>query len=235
MVEPQPVTDLVRDRRDQVEGSTVDRNRKGLQEPILEEEVVGVDVDAGRADRAGWRARDKTVGVAQFLLSKWIRRRGSSPTREGSNESGVTELHKDSASRTASCTFSSSRLRRTDVMTSTPETANAMRSKLLDGRWRGIVVFPTVRLYSIQRPAKGRAIGGLDHSDTAKQRHGESRAAQHGWQPAAAPLGASSVVSGAHPRRSVSRTCFAVRRLNAARVSVGLAVALVGNVLLPTR
>jgi hypothetical protein len=39
----------------------------------------------------------------------------------------------------------------------------------------------------------------------------------------------------AHLRKSVSIMCFAVRRLSAAIVKVGLAVAPVGKVLLPTK
>ena len=74
-----------------------------------------------------------------------------------------------------------------------------------------------------------------DNDPIAKQRQGQSRPAQHGSETAAPSRGNCALkTSDAHLRKSVSRMCFAVRRLSAAMVSVGLAVAPVGNVLLPT-
>ena len=68
----------------------------------------------------------------------------------------------------------------------------------------------------------------LNNHLITKQRPDESQAAQRGRDavdPQRIP----------HLLKSLSRMCFAVRKLSAAMVSVGLAVAPVGNVLLPTR
>ena len=74
---------------------------------------------------------------------------------------------------------------------------------------------------------------GQDNDSTAKGP--EARAGRP--RKAAAPARGSCALQGpdAHLRKSVSIMCFAVRRLSAAIVRVGLAVAPVGNVLLPTR
>jgi len=77
---------------------------------------------------------------------------------------------------------------------------------------------------------------GLDNDSTVKGSEGKSRSAPDGSQTAGPSRGSCALkVSDDHLRKSVSRMCFAVRRLNAAIVRVGFAVAPVGNVLLPTR
>jgi len=79
-------------------------------------------------------------------------------------------------------------------------------------------------------------LGRLNNDHITRWREGESRLAHHGWE-RAVPTRSSCALKAldTHLRKSVSRMCFAVSRLSAARVSVGLAVAPVGNVLLPTR
>ena len=79
------------------------------------------------------------------------------------------------------------------------------------------------------------SLADLDDDLMAKQRKERSGPAQYRYG-MTAPIRDSCALSApdAHLRKSVSMMCFAVCKLSAARVSVGLAVAPVGNVLLPT-
>ena len=74
---------------------------------------------------------------------------------------------------------------------------------------------------------------GLDNHPTARK---SESSLQHGRETAVLTGGTCALAAAkAHLRKSLSRMCLAVCKLSAARVSVGLAVAPVGNVLLPTR
>jgi hypothetical protein len=80
-------------------------------------------------------------------------------------------------------------------------------------------------------------LGGLLECAIAKQRPRESPPAGRGRKTAPPSRRGNTVRTApyAHRLKSLSRICLAVRKLSAAIVNVGFAVAPVGNVLLPTR
>jgi len=76
---------------------------------------------------------------------------------------------------------------------------------------------------------------GLGNDPIATRRQAQSRPIQRQGTAVSIRGSCALTAAEAHVRKSVSRMCLAVCKLSAARVSVGLAVAPVGNVLLPTR